>query len=429
MPLGCNGERMGRLLVFGTSHTVAPARLRDGLYMNEEAVRGFLDSLAGDDAFREAVLLHTCTRLEVYAIVDDPEAAETRIIDLLAAGDMALEDEIRSHSYAFTDTPAARHLLRVAAGLDSIVLGESQILGQVRAAADIAAKCGTLGSVLGRLFQAGVRTGKRTRAETNLNLGPTSLAAAAVRLALDASTDFPTQHVLVLGAGETARLVARHVAKRRPAQLVIANRSPEPAERLAAELGAEAAGLDDLADLIRTATVMIAATAASEPILSARDLEELMSARAGLPLVVVDLGRPRNVEAPDVQLPGLTVHDLDGLASVVESNRELQAAEIPLVDRIVDEQLETYLAWRRSRDVLPHVLALREHFFDTGRRELEAFERRFGQDQRETLEAYTRGLLSKLLHEPTVHIKRTDRDTAEGLATLEAVESLFDLDV
>ncbi len=420
---------MGRLLVFGTSHTVAPARLRDGLYMDEEAVRGFLESLAGDDAFHEAALLHTCTRLEVYATVHGVERAEASIIDRLAAGDAALEDEIRGHSYAFTDTPAARHLLRVAAGLDSIVLGEAQILGQVRAAAEIAARSGTLGTVLTRVFQAGVRAGRRARAETNLNLGPTSLAAAAVRLALDASADFPAQHVLVLGAGDTARLVARHVAKRRPARLVIANRSPAAANHLATELGAEAAALSNLADLATRATVIIAATSAPEPILSARDLRLVMSARQGLPLVVVDLGRPRNVEAPGVVPEGLTLYDLDGLAEVVEANSERQAGEIPSVERIIDEELEAYLAWRRSRDVLPHVLALRRHFFDVGRREVAAFEKRFGSDQRDMLEAYTQALLSKLLHEPTVRIKRTDRETEEGLAALAAVESLFGLDV
>ncbi len=420
---------MGRLLVVGTSHAVAPARLRDGLYMDEAAVGGFLESLAGDGAFREAALLHTCTRVEVYAAGDDPESAEASIIRLLAGGDAALEDEIRQHSYALTDRAAARHLLRVAAGLDSIVLGETQILGQVRSAAEIASRSGALGSTLTRVFQAAVRSGKRARAETSLNTGPTSLAAAAVRLTLDAAPDYTEQRVLVVGAGETARLVARHVAKRRPADLVIANRSLAPAECLAAELGARAVSLDAIAEQALQASVIIAATGAAAPILSAELLERLMRERDGQALAVVDLGRPRNVETPTECPSNLSLHDLDGLAEVVEANNQRQAGEIPRVEQIVDEELEDYLAWRRTRTVLPHILALREHFFDAGRRELEAFEKRFEPDQRDALETYTRALLSKLLHEPTVHIKRADRDTAEGLATLEAVESLFDLDV
>lgn len=420
---------MGRLLVVGTSHAVAPARLRDGLYMDEAAVGGFLGSLAGDGLFREAALLHTCTRVEVYVAGDDPERAEDSIMRLLAGGDAALEDEIRQHSYALTDRAAARHLLRVAAGLDSIVLGETQILGQVRSAAEIASRSGTLGSTLTRVFQAAVRSGKRARAETSLNSGPTSLAAAAVRLTLDAAPDYTEQRVLVIGAGETARLVARHVAKRRPADLVIANRSTERAECLADELGVRAVPLDEIPEQALHATVIIAATGSAEPLLSAELLERLMQARDGKALVVVDLGRPRNVETPSDLPSNLVVHDLDGLAEGVEANCQRQLGEIPRVEQIVDEELEDYLAWRRSRTVLPHILALREHFFDAGRRELEAFENRFGPDQRDALETYTRALLAKLLHEPTVHIRRADRDTAEGLATLEAVESLFDLDV
>lgn len=420
---------MGRLLVFGTSHRVAPSRLRDGLYMDEEAVTGFLASLTDLDAVAEAVLLHTCTRLEVYVRTSDVERAENEIVGRLAAEDQARLEEIANHSYALTDSAATAHLLRVAAGLDSIVLGETQILGQVRDAARIAARHGASGPILTRLFATAVRAGKRARAETRLCQGPTSLAAAGVRLALQASDDFPSQTVLVIGAGETGRLTARHVAKRRPRRLLIANRTRPGAERLAAELGGVAASLANLGALAREATVVVAATSAAEPILTEAHLEEAMADRGNRPLVVIDLGRPRNVAVPRRSMPGLSIHDLDSLAESVDRNRDRQSAEIPRVESIVAEELERFTAWYRSREVLPHLRALRRHFFEAGRRELENHEARFGLDQREALEAYTRTLISKLLHEPTVRLKQTDRETVEGLATLDAVASLFDLDV
>lgn len=420
---------MGRLLVFGTSHAVAPARLRDGLYMDDESVVRLLGRLVERPETEEAALLHTCTRLEVYLLTSDVEAAEWAIGDYLAEGDAIRRDEIESHSYALTERSAARHLLRVAAGLDSIVLGEPQILGQVRDAARIAADVGATGPILRRLFATGIRAGKRARAETRLAQGPTSLAAAGVRLALDASDDFPSETVVVVGAGETAKLTARHLAKRRPARLVVANRSAAPAERLASELNGVAASLDEIPRLLREVTVMITATTAPEPIVPTDALDAAMETRADRPLVIVDLGRPRNVAPPEREIPGLSLHDLDGLAETVRRNRDRQIEEIPAVEAIVDEELERFLTWRRGRDVVPHLRALRRHFFDLGRRQMESYLSGFDEDQRAALEAYTERLIARLLHEPTVRIKQTDLDTAEGVAQLEAVESLFDLDV
>ncbi|MFW6083823.1 MAG: glutamyl-tRNA reductase [Gemmatimonadota bacterium] len=420
---------MGRLLVFGTSHAVAPARLRDGLYMDDESVVRFLGRLLERPEIEEAALLHTCTRIEVYALASDVDAAETVVCDYLAEGDHVRRDEIERHSYALTEGGAARHLLRVAAGLDSIVLGEPQILGQVRDAARLAADVDAAGPILRRLFAAGVRAGKRARAETRLARGPTSLAAAGVRLALDASNDFPAETVLVIGAGETARLTARHLAKRQPGRLVIANRSAEPARRLAGELGGAAVSLDDVPGLLREATVIIAATTSPEPIVGAEDLASAMGSRPDRPLVIVDLGRPRNVASPDEPIAALSLHDLDGLAETVRRNRDRQLEEIPAVEAIVDEELGRFLTWKRGRGAVPHLRALRRHFFETGRREVESHVAGCDEDQRAALEAFTRRLIATLLHEPTVRIKQTDLDTAEGVARLEAVESLFDLDV
>lgn len=420
---------MGRLLAFGTSHAVAPVRLRDGLYMDEESVVALLQRLRGTADISEIALLHTCTRLEVYALVDDVDAAEDAVVDSLAGGDDRRRAEIRKHSYALTGDAAARHLFRVAAGLDSIVLGEPQILGQVREAARLAGDVDATGPILRRLFATAVRAGKRTRSETELARGPTSLAAAGVRLALQASDDFPSQTVLVVGAGETAQLTARHVAKRGPGRLVIANRSAAPARRLADELGAEATGLEEIEALAREATVIVTAVSAERPVLRADQLAAAMRARPDRPLVVVDLGRPRNVEAPKPPIANLFVHDLDGLADTVGENRNRQVAEIPRVEAIVQEELERFARWQRGREVLPHLRALRRHFFEVGQREIASQEGNFDAEQHEALRAYTRSLISKLLHEPTVRIKQTDCDTEEGHARLEAVETLFDLDV
>ena len=417
---------MGRILVVGTSHSVAPAELRDGLHLDRETTARLLVALAQEPCIDEAAILNTCTRLEVYALATDEEAAEAAILDAVCGGDPARRERISDHSYGLTDDAAVRHLLRVAAGLDSIVLGEPQILGQVRQAAALAVDADTSGPILRRLFAAGVRAGKRTRAETRLARGPTSLAAAGVRLALRASDDFPAQRVLIIGAGETASLAARHVAKRGPARLTVLNRTPDGARRLAGEIGCRWASLDDLDRQLEEATVVIAATSAPEPLLPAERLARRL-ARGKPRLVVVDLGRPRNVERPPAPLPGLSLHDLDGLAETVERNRRRQEREIPRVEAIVDEEVDRFLAWRRGRQSLPHVRALRRRFFETGQREVRSHAASF--DDPEALEAYTRSLIAKLLHEPTVRIKGTDRSSPEGEARLDALTRLFDLDL
>jgi glutamyl-tRNA reductase len=398
--------------------------------MDEASVREFLSDLMADDLFEEAVLLHTCTRSETYAVVRDTEAAEETLIQRLAAGAPNLEAraaDIREHSYGLSGREAGRHLLRVAAGLDSIILGEAQILGQVKEAVAVANSVGATGPILSHLFMGAIRAGKRTRSETKLGTGPTSLASAGVRLALAASGSFPEQTVLVIGAGETASLTARHVAKCRPGRLIIVNRSPERARTLASELGGEALPMESLLDAAAEATVIISATSAPEPMLSAEDLSAIMGRRADRPLVCVDLGRPRNLGRLACPIANLTVHDLDGLAEQVELNRELQAGEIPAAEHIVDEELEHFSAWRREREVVPVLTALRRQFFETGAREVEAQVKRVGPERRDEIERYTRGLLAKLLHGPTTRLKEIDRASGEGAALLEALRELFEL--
>ncbi|MEN8145655.1 MAG: glutamyl-tRNA reductase [Gemmatimonadota bacterium] len=423
---------MVRILALGTSHAVAPARFRDGMYMDEPAVREFLSDLMSADLFEEAVLLHTCTRSETYAVVRDTEAAEEELVQRLAGRPFAAPmearaAEIREHSYGLSGLEAGRHLLRVAAGLDSIILGEAQILGQVKEAVAVASSVGATGPVLSHLFRGAIRAGKRARSETQLGTGPTSLASAGVRLAVSASESFPEQTVLVVGAGETASLTARHVAKRRPARLLIVNRTLERAQALAGELGGEAHPLESLVDLAAEAAVIISATSAQEPVLSGGDLTAVMERRPRQPLVCVDLGRPRNVERLAGPIANLTIHDLDGLAERVELNRERQAGEIPKAESIVDEELERFAAWRRERRVVPVLTALRDRFFETGAREVEAQVKRMGPERRDELERYTQALLAKLLHVPTTRIKEVDRETDRGAALLDSLRELFEL--
>lgn len=423
---------MDRILALGTSHAVAPARLRDGMYMDETAVREFLSDLMFSDLFEEAVLLHTCTRSETYAVVRDTEAAEEELIQRLAGRPNvknleARAADIREHSYGLSGVEAGRHLLRVAAGLDSIILGEAQILGQVKQAVAVASSVGATGPILSHLFRGAIRAGKRTRSDTQLGTGPTSLASAGVRLAVSASDNFPEQTVLVVGAGETASLTARHVAKRRPARLLIVNRTVERARALASELGGEAHPLASLLDLAAEATVIISATSAEEPVMSGGDLAAVMERRPHRPLVCVDLGRPRNVERLANPIENLALLDLDGLAERVEQNCERQAAEIPRAEMIVDEELERFVAWHRERRMIPVLTALRSRFFETGASEVESQVKRVGPERRDEIEKYTRSLIAKLLHAPTTRLKGVDRESVEGAALVEALREIFSL--
>lgn len=416
------------LFAVGTSHAVAPSSVREALAMCQERARKFLSEIqTALPAVREAAILSTCTRTEIYLVAPDRSLAE-RVRARLAGRAEGCAEHPESHIYLHEGEDAARHLFRVAAGLDSIVVGEGQILSQVKEARRLAWSHGTCGPVLCQLLDDAVRCGKRVRTETRLARGSVSVASTAAEIVQRELHGLEGRTVLVLGTGETGTLAARLLVKMGPRTLVLVNRTRRTAEALARELGGEAESMRDLADVLARCDAAVCATASAEPVLGPDMVGRVQRARSGRPLLLVDIANPRDVDPAVGAIPGVHVRDLDHLRSCVDDNLAQRQAEIGPAERIVEEELGRFRDWAETRSIVPLVRALRETFHEIGNEVLEAELRRFGEEHREPLSRFTRSLLNRLLHAPTVKLKSLDPSADADAMKLRLIEELFELD-
>jgi glutamyl-tRNA reductase len=416
-----------QLLLVGVNHRTAVLEERESLAFACGEARALLLQLsrAGVD---EIVLLSTCNRTEFYVASADPEAAETALREAVVSAGRRdlLGDETRR--YRLEDSEAAAHLFRVACGLDSMVLGDVQILGQVKEGHQRARGMGTSGPLLDRLFETALHAGKRARGESGIGAGTVSVSSAAVDLAIRHSGPLAGKRVVILGAGDTARLAALHVRAQDPGSIVIVNRSGERGDRLAAEAGGRSAGLDRLADEIRDADVVFSATRAPGPVVPAALLAGALDGRATRPLLIFDLALPRDVEPAAAWVPGVVLRTLDDVQTVVDARLAERLSQVPIVDRIVTDEVAKFSCWLRGLGATPTVVALREHF---ERIRLEEVDRLLAQapaDERVRADRLTRALVNRLLHSPTVHLKDADPASADGRWRLQVTRELFALD-
>lgn len=398
------------LALIGVSHRDAGLAHREALTIAPDAVSHQLARLRSIDGLREVALLATCNRTEVYLVADAASAAleQVRV--------MAFEPAGQDAPYASLIGPAAaEHLLRVACGLDSAILGDGQILGQVRQAYATARAAQSTGAWLNRLFETALRAGKRVRHETVIGRGATTAASAAVDVVARTAGPLDQRQVLIVGAGETAKLAARHLARLRPARLVIANRTLEHAEAIASRLGGTAIGLDQLPAALADADVVICATSRPGAVISAPLMRQAMVARPARPLLAVDLAMPRDIEEQAGAVAGVRLVGLDRVQAEASSNLAARTASVPQVEAIVAEEAGAFEAWRRGTGAVDVIRALRAHV--EGAR-MRALERTNGLDiDREPLDRQTRLLTNRLLHHTMIRLK-TLAGTAEGEARL-----------
>lgn len=418
------------LIVVGTSHETAPVEVRDELQMSAADVEGFCGRLRGvrPDVL-ELSVLSTCNRTEVYSLVRDLPRAEALIRDAIEAQKGVPHMGNGRYTYVLEGRETVRHLFRVAAGVESMMVGEAQILGQVRDAFKLADHHRVTGAVLTRLFNSALHTGKRARTETDIGKGTVSVAYAAVEMALKVFDGLDKHTVAVVGAGETGALVARHLADQNPARLLVLNRTPERAIRLAAELGGRAHNFDELEDVLREASVVVTATSSPEPLLQTDHLTEVVKRRGRSPLVLVDISNPRNIDPAVGKIDSIFLYDLDALESIADLNRARRAREIPKVERIVEEEVAAFTSWYDALQVVPVLRALRDRFHEIGREEVERQGGRLSPVERAELEEFARSLINKLLHQPTTRIRDVDAATMHGLHKLVAVQELFELEL
>jgi glutamyl-tRNA reductase len=416
------------ILVVGVNHRSGPLHLLERVTIAPEQLGKAVAGLAQRDNVREAVVLSTCNRTEVYVVAELFHGAYGDVRDLLCElGDLSVE-ELTPHLYSQHDTSAVTHLFEVAAGLDSAVLGESEILGQVRSAWETAQREGAARSTLNQLFRSALSTGKRARSETGIARGTASISHAAVEMISDLIGDLTGKRVLVVGAGSMGEGVAVALHRAGGADILVANRSADRGATLAERVDGVAVGFDRLAEAVAAADVIVAGTGAEHAVLTRSIVDEARRVTSRQ-LHIVDIGVPRNVDPGVAELSGVTLSNLDDLRDWADRGLSHRASEAERVRTIVAEEVENYLVDSTARQAAPLVASMHEAADRVRARELERFASRLGElddRQRESVEALTRAIVAKLLHEPSVRLK-SQAGTPQGERNAAAVRDLFDL--
>lgn len=417
-----------RLFAVGLSHRTAPVELRESVDFSRKGLAAALTELASRGIGRELVVLSTCNRAEIYAVGESDDAAD-HIGRFFSDYHGIPHAEVHQHLYVHRGPDAARHLFRVAAGLDSLVVGEPQILGQVKAAYAAASDGQFTAALTNRLFHSAFSVGKRVRSETGLGEGAVSVSYAAIALAKKIFGDLRDRSVLILGAGEMAKLTGIHLQSQRVKQITIASRTLQTAQNLAERLDGVAVSWDRVDAALTMADIIVTATGASEPVLTRTRVDEAMRARRHRPLFIIDIAVPRDVDAAVGSLDQVFLYNIDDLRTIVQENLARRGGELARAEAIVDEEVARYTAWMQSREIVPTVVALRQRFEAIRRAELQRLEPKLAglpPEARSRIDEVTRLIVEKLLLTPTEQLKSVS-DEAMIVAYADALNRLFSL--
>jgi glutamyl-tRNA reductase len=425
------------LIVVGLSWRTAPVSVRERLAFPDAEIADALGELIGSDDLAEAVILSTCNRVEVYAATPRAapasarETAAARVRSYLARSRGIHAEELADHIYEHGAGDAVRHIFKVAASLDSMVVGESQILGQLKAAYGRSVGAGATGAVLSRCLERSFRVAKRVRSETEIARGAANISSVAVELAVRVFGELAGKSVLLLGAGKMSALAARHLRSSGANQILVSNRSPERAAELAAEVEGEARAWEQLADLLAASDVVISSTGSKQPILTRKLLKQAVKKRRYRPLLIVDIAVPRDAEAAVASLDGVYLFDIDDLEKVVAENLRLRGREASAGLQIIEAEALDFESWMRGQTIGPTIAMLRRHFIAVANAEAEraAAALARAQDPAEREELARRladRIAKKLLHAPMMALKSDGVEDVAELARL--ARTLFDLE-
>jgi len=417
------------VIVVGLNHHTAPVELLERLTVAPEQLPKALHALGQCEHLAEVVVLSTCNRTEIYARSTRFHAAVQDIHDFLVGHASADPRDVADHLYTYHEDAAIAHLFGVAAGVDSMIIGEGEILGQVREAWKVAEREQTAGQLLSRVFKHAVEVGKRSRTETGISRHAVSVSSAAVALAAEKLGSLADRSILVLGAGEVGQGMAVALAGAGIGEVVVANRTLARAEELATRVGGRAIPLAGVDAHLETADVLLTSTGAVDVVIERGEIEAVMARRGGRALLIVDVAVPRDVDPGVQQVFGVELLDMDDLKAFAEHSMEQRAREIHKVREIIGHELDRHRAERSAREVAPLITALRARAADIRDGELERFAAKLGaldDDARRAVEALVDGIVNKLLHDPTVRLKDA-AGSARGELYADALTELFDL--
>jgi len=414
-----------QLFTFGLNHQTAPLAVREQVAFNADGMDNALRDLVENGAAKEAAILSTCNRMELYCNATHPE----KTIDWLAEYHKLPRKDIEPYLYSLPREKAIKHSFRVASGLDSMVLGEPQILGQMKQAVRLAEQAGTLGFLLHKLFQRTFSVAKDVRTQTEIGANLVSMAAAAVRLAERIFPSISEQNLLFIGAGEMIELNAVHFAARSPKRITVANRTIERAQTLARRINGHAITLADLPEQLEKHDIIVTCTASPLPILGKGMVERALKTRKHRPLFIVDLAVPRDVEAEVAELDDVFLYSMDDIAEVVKDGLDARQGAVKEAEIIIDSSVSDFIHWMESREVVPVIRALRDHADRNRRQELEKALRLLakGSDPEKVLESMSNGLTNKFLHAPTHALNQVHTNDRE--AFLEVIHRLYHIQI
>lgn len=420
------------IIVVGLSHKTAPVDIREKLSIPEAKIEAAIAQLQSYVHIEEVAILSTCNRLEIYAVVQESQQGAREIVQFLAETGQIPLTELRRHLFILLHQDAMRHLMRVAAGLDSLVLGEGQILAQVKTMHKQAQKYKGLGRLLDRLLKQALAAGKRVRTETDIGTGAVSISSAAVELVQMKVEDLSQYQVTIVGAGKMAQLLVKHLLAKGATQIAIVNRSTKRAQNLAKQFpdaNLELCPLTEMLDRVAASDITFTSTGATEPILDKDNLSTCVKTERAL--MLVDISVPRNIHANVIEIEQIQCYNVDDLKAVVAqntANRRKIAAEAMV---LLEEEVEAFEAWRRSLHTVPTISSLRNKVEGIREQELEKALSRLGTEfaekHQETIEALTRGIVNKILHDPMVQL-RSQQDIEARERCLQSLQMLFNLD-
>jgi len=419
---------VSELLTLGISHKTAPVALRERVAFTEREAVEFMEAATATAEVREAVVISTCNRTEIYLVVGDAVRAESDVLGLLAGRADIRPTELAEVIYSPRNCDAARQLFRVTAGLESMIVGEAEVQGQVMRAHEAAMRAGTTGPLSNRLFAAALSTGKRVRTETAIGSSHVSVPSVAVELAQSVLGGLRERHVVIIGAGETSELTARALSEQGAGTIFVANRHADRALALAQRFGGSVAGLESLPEQLLRADIVLASTSSPHPIVGRDELALVMGQRAGRPLLLIDIAVPRDIDPACRDLNDVSLYDIDDLQTVAALNLNTREEEVPQALEIVEQEIRRFARWMGQRDALPTVAALHDRASTIVEQVLAENSRRWESASPRDIarvEAIARAVVSRLLHEPTIRLRSLGAD--RGHASLEVMRELFAL--
>jgi glutamyl-tRNA reductase len=420
---------MSELLALGASYKTARVAVRERIALTEAGAERLMGELVREPTISEAVVVSTCNRTELYLVVSDAVEAESAVLARLARQAGVRPTELVEGIYSLRNCDAARHLYRVTSGLESMVVGEAEVQGQVKRAYEAALSAQSTGPLTNKLFRAALATGKRVRTDTAISVGRESVASVAVDAARDALGDLSARHVLIIGAGETAELTAQALHTQGVKTMFVANRRRERAIALAQRFGGATVAFDALPEELAKADIVVASTSSPHQILGAEELALVAPARAGRPLLLIDLAVPRDIDPACAELDGVTLYDVDDLQRQVARHQHVRRTEARKAEGIVEEEIQTFAGWLGSLEVMPTLSALRTRAEDVVSGLLAENEGRWeslSDADRERVEKLARTAVSRLLHEPSMRVRQLDPEHRH--ARLGLLRELFGLD-